>query len=679
MPKGKKPAGKQSALSRTASGFGMKQVDLTAELRRIDRLLLTGDTQQAYHLVRHLCQRYPHQLEPQQIWASIAMELDDITGYGQACAQLMQLQPKNANHFYGFAASLMNGSHAILTWQMFQRAIALDPNHSMAAQAQASIVVLEKVLDEIVAPIELPRDEAIAMMSIHEWAQIYLVWGEYDKCREFELTVLELQPDLMPALNNLSLVAFMQGDLPEAISQSEKVLTIEPENIHALSNLVRYHILSGDRDRAQTFADRLIASQVDAWNPWTKKFEGLSYIGDDAAIVKLWKKLKRQKKTDEVNTGMGLHLVAVALARQGETEPARKLWQQALAMEPGAMPLVQTNLHNLDKPVGERHQAWPFTVDAWMTETMRQDLTQGLALVLQAGQDGTIKSFCQQYFEQHPAAIHWVELMCDRGDPLSTQVALNLAKGAEQPQLWEILRRFALGQGGSDMLRNEAAIALVKAEQLDPDNVRMWLLGEWQEVFLINYEFHEDSPFDHSPKILKPLGKALALLKVGTTEAAITAEALLRQALAIKTAPDLLNNLAVAYQLQNREDEAIALCRQIVSDYPTYVPARVTIAGFHLNRDEIDAADALLKPILKRTRFHIQDLATFSEGYLRLLTQQKQLTGAEGWLQLWRQVTPDHPRIEFWQQHLSLLRLTERVGLLADGSPKRKRAKRLNG
>jgi hypothetical protein len=115
MPKGKQPAGKKLALIRTASGFGMKQVDIAAELRRIDRLFLAGDTQQAYNLVRHLCQRYPHHLEPHQIRASIAMELDDITGYGQACVQLMQLQPKNANHVYGFAASLMNGAHAILT------------------------------------------------------------------------------------------------------------------------------------------------------------------------------------------------------------------------------------------------------------------------------------------------------------------------------------------------------------------------------------------------------------------------------------------------------------------------------------------------------------------------------------------------------------------------------------
>ncbi len=673
MPKGKKPAGKKAALIRTASGFGTKQVDLAAELRRIDLLFMDDNTQEAYSQIQALCQRYPDQVELYQRMAHIALELNDMKGYGRACAQLMPLQPKNPNHIYGFASSLMNGAHVVLTWQMFKQAIALDPDNDLVAQAQDSIALLDQALDELLEPTDLPRDEAIAMMTLHEWAQVYLSWGEYEKCRELELQVLELKPNMMPALNNLSLVAFIQNDLPTAIAQSEQVLTIEPENIHALSNLVRYCMLSGDRPLARAFADRLKVSQADAWDPWTKKIEGLSYVGDDAAIVALWETLVDQESEKSRMTSMALHLVAVALARQGKIEQARPIWQRALSLEPG-LAVAQANVHNCNKPLAQRHRAWPFSMDFWMTETMRQDLVKGLTPIRQAEKTGKLSAFCRQYFEQHPQMIDWIELMLDRGDPTSSQMALDLVKNAEMPQLWEIVRAFALGQNGSDGLRNDAAIALVRANQLDPEKVRMWLNGAWQEISLITYEFHDDQPFEHSPKVLKLTEQALILLRTGTPAAGVAAEALLQEALAITTAPDLLNNLAVAYQLQDREAEGIDLCRQIVADYPTYIPARVSIARFHLLKQETDIADAILKPILKQSRFHVDDLATFSEGYLLLLVQQQALDGAKGWLQLWAQVTPDHPRVEFWQHHLGLLNAAQKnMGKVIDSMLKSKR------
>jgi tetratricopeptide (TPR) repeat protein len=665
------PKGKKSSLVRTASGFGMKKVDLAAELRRVDRLFMDDDTQQAYSQIRALCRRYPDQIELHQRMAHISLELDDMQGYGRACAQLMSLQPKNPNHIYGFASSLMNGAHAVLTWQMLKQAIALDPDNDLVIKAEETIAFLDNSLEEFLAPTNLPRDEAIAMMTIHEWAQVYLSWGEFEKCRELELQVLKLKPDMMPALNNLSLVAFMQDDLPTAIDQSEQVLTIEAENIHALSNLVRYCILSGDRSRAQAFADRLKVSQAVAWDPWSKKIEGLSYVGDDAAIVTLWEELADQASEQSTLTSLGLHLIAVALTRQGKIDQAHPIWQRALAIEPG-LAIAQANVNNCLKPVGQRHQAWPFSVDFWMTETMRQHLTKGLMAIQKAEKSGQLSAFYRQYFEQHPQTINWVELMLDRGDPTSTRIALDLAKNAEMPQLWEILHRFTLSQNGSDALRNEAAIALVRAEQLDPELVRMWLNGAWQEISLITYEFHEDQPSEHSAKIIKLMEKALTLLRTGTPAAGIAAEKILQEALAITTAPDLLNNLAVAYQLQHREDEGIALCRQIVADYPNYIPARVTIARVHLMKQETDIADALLKPILKQQRFHVDDLAIFSEGYLELLVQQENLGAMKGWLQLWSQVTPDHPRLKDWQHRLTLLTATQKMRMLADRLPKRK-------
>jgi tetratricopeptide (TPR) repeat protein len=647
MAKGKKPA-----LVRTG-GFGMKKVDIAAEVQRVQRLFMEGDEpQKALNLAQTLCQNYPERIEPHVALAYIALELEDMRSYGQVCAQLMHLQPNNATHVYGLAAALMNGQHPVLSWQTMKQAIAMDDQHYLAESMGQSISQMENLFSELFEPLKLPREQAIALMSLHERAQLHLSWGEYEKCCDLELQVLELKPDMMPALNNLSLVAFMQNDLDRAIAQSEKVLAIESENIHALSNLVRYCLLMGNIDQARTFADRLEASQANAWDSWTKKLEGLSYVGDYDAITKIWKEIQQREGKESSLTGMALHFAAVALSRQGQVDQAMKLWQKALAIDP-RLDVAQDNLNNAYQSGRQKHLAWSFSLDSWMTATMHQDLIAGLTAIQKSGQTGQIKGFCRRFFEQHPEAMAWIEVMLDRGDPPATKIALNLAKGAELPDCWQMLRGFALGQTGSESLRYEAATDLVKAKQLDPRKVRIWMSGEWQEISLITYEFHDISPYTHPSKVIKLLKQALNWLHMGTKDAGIMAEKLLSQALAIKTSPDLLNNLAVAYQLQDRIDETKAICRHIINVYPDYVPARVTLARFHLKAQENEEAEALLNPILNRSRFHVDDLATFSDGYLLLLTQKKEITAAKNWLNLWSQVTPDHARISHWKQRLA--------------------------
>jgi tetratricopeptide (TPR) repeat protein len=657
--------GKKKTVYRPAAGFGMKQVDLSAQIRRVARLFAEGDEQQAYQQAWELCQRYPDRAEPHELLAEICLELEEMNLYGKACAKLMEFQPHHADHAYGFASAMLHGRHPLLAWQTMQKVIALKPSDpDMIEGAQTLIAAIEQGFDDLLLPAgDLSREAAIEMLILHEYAQLYLNWGEYDKCREQELQCLQIKPDMLSAMNNLSLVAFMQDDLAGAIAQSEQVLTIEPDNIHALSNLVRYCILQGEAERAKAFATRLKDSQADAWDPWTKKFEGLSYIGDDAAIVTLWKQLKRQKEEQESLPAMACHLAAVALARQGDIEQATKLWNQALAEEPN-LQIAQDNLTNIFKPNAERHLAWPFKMDAWMTHQMQQDMKAELVPLMKASNQ-QFKKVSKQYFQKHPESRNWAKIMLDRGDPLSCGAIVDLIKNADIPELWEILREFALGQSGSEQARYQAAIALVQAEKLDPEKVRLWMQGNWQEVSLINYEFHDEPPYKHSRKVQQLLARAIPLLRTGTKDAAITAEKLFQQALAEKVSPDILNNIAVAYQLQERRDEAMALFQQIITDYPDYVPSRVAVAYQHLKHDEIDAADALLKPVLKRHKFHFDDFDMFSDVYLELLWGQEQIQGAKAWLQMWEQISPGHHRITAWKERLEIAGLAEKIGSLA--------------
>ena len=81
--------------------------------------------------------------------------------------------------------------------------------------------------------------------------------GNYTRCRQLAKKLLQQRPDFVPILNNLSQVDWLEGDLPGAIETSRKVLEIDPQNVHALSNLTRYLFMQGKQDEAWEFAKRL--------------------------------------------------------------------------------------------------------------------------------------------------------------------------------------------------------------------------------------------------------------------------------------------------------------------------------------------------------------------------------------------------------------------------------------
>ncbi|NJM45591.1 MAG: hypothetical protein HC860_04955 [Alkalinema sp. RU_4_3] len=446
------------------------------------------------------------------------------------------------------------------------------------------------------------------------------------------------------ALNNLSLIAYIQDNLAGAIDYGEQVLGIEAENIHALSNLIRYYVMCGQTDRAKDLGKRLQASQLIASNAWQKKFEGLSYLGDDGAIVELWQELQQDKTELEILPAMGFHFVAVALARQGEITQARKLWHKALQQSPN-LKVVQDNLKNLSQSQGNCHSAWPFTVDHWMVGGIQKALTTNVPLIIEAPA-AQRKQLCHDFLNQHPSVIHWIAVMLDRGDPISCTMAAEMARHSDTQESWDMLKTFALGQRGSDKLRNQMANRLVQASQIEPENVRLWMQGKWQEVFLINYEFHDEPPYEHPPQVEALLTQALIALRTNTKVGGREAEALLKEALSLKVAPDLLQNLAVAYEQQGQNQEAYKICHQIVADYPDYIPATVGVALYYLREGKIDQAAASLKPILKHQRFHFDDFIIFSNVYMQVLVQQDQMTAAAGWLKIWKQVTPDEPELK---------------------------------
>src|SRR5262249_39496423 len=147
---------------------------------------------------------------------------------------------------------------------------------------------------------------------------------------------------------------------------TRKVLELAPDNLHALSNLTRFLVLHGQLDEARQAAERLKALTSPREDVWVKKADALSYLGDDQGVLDAWQAACREGEPRGTPLALAMlcHLAGVAHARQGREGQARLLWQQALGHVPG-FDLPRRNLDDLGRPPGQRHAPYPYTLQYW--------------------------------------------------------------------------------------------------------------------------------------------------------------------------------------------------------------------------------------------------------------------------------------------------------------------------
>jgi Tfp pilus assembly protein PilF len=206
-------------------------------------------------------------------------------------------------------------------------------------------------------------------------------------------------------------------------------------------------------------------------------------------------------------------------------------------------------------------------------------------------------------------------------------------------------------------MRSRAARLAAQAKLLPKDKVKLWIAGECREIMLMAYELHDEPIVKHSKRVESLLGEALMLLRQRGKEPWSKAEELLKKALVIEPeAPDLMNNLAVAFMQQGRVGEVNTLIRDIVARHPDYIFASAALARLHLESRDVEAAEALLKPFLSRDRFHILEFCEFMDAYIELMLAKQNEDVARSWLGMWENVSSQmqfsHPKLDYWKKRL---------------------------
>ena len=581
---------------------------------------------------------------------NVAYELHDLRTYLDACERLLKLNPNDADLTLALAGAYMGNVRPASALATFRRFLQQFPQHKRAPEARQEVTDLAAKMNEILRDLGIAGEAGLEIAMLHERTLGLLEQGKYRQVRETAEQLLKRHPDFPPAYNNIAQSYFVEGNLALAIATTERVLAQYPDNFHALANMAHYHSMMGNFDGARIFAERLKSVESIAVDSWMRKAEAAAYLGDDQAILDAFTGAERAGYLKPpLGDPLLYHLAAVAEMRVGRETQARQLWQRALDNAPG-FALAKDNLDDLRNPVGERNAPWFFEQGNWITPRFAEDLRTVLKRFTRKNAQALTEAM-RQFVQQHHEIIALAPVLFDRGDAKSRDLVLQIAKLAATPELLTALRDFGLSQRGPDALRHTAMQIVSEAGLIPKGSVRMWMLGSWKDVMLLNYEITNEPTFKHSPQVEAWFTDSIQAEQARDVD---RAEESLQRALAVEpNAPDLLNNLATIYDLRGRRKDAEALLRQLIEQHPDYSFPRINLTRYCIQRGDLEQAEALLKPLQTRKQFNISEFGYLCNAQMELNMAKNQADGALKWLEMWQAFDPNNPLVADWHRRLN--------------------------
>ncbi len=637
--------------------------------------LLERDKQpeEALELLLELDKRYPRQADVLGMMMNAYSDLEDMRGCLRTIYKLHKINPNRADVKLGLAEAYLADGRLALAFQTFREFSKKWPRDERINDVQKTLVRLEEGLTTILAEFDLTIEDGLDFVVQHELLQVLMEIGEFRQCRKIAKRLIKERPDFVPTLNNLSQIAWLEGDLNEAIEISLKALEIEDDNVHALSNLARFLFMQGKEDDARLYAQRLIASEADAAEKWKKKAEALSFIGDDEGVLAVVKEAEDEKETGQLTPPL-YHWAAVAAYNAGNIPSARKYWRKALKLDP-QFSLARANLDALKLPETDRDCPQVFTLDMWLPGRILDEIVPVVGKAASKTQDDEdFRRIVADFFDKRPYFIHFVSAALNRGDSMAKEMAVRFVDMSGHEALLDRLKAFALGRSGTDDLRIEAVQVLSKHGVFAPgEKVDVWLEGEWKPLMMMAYEISYDPPDNspYSPAVLDLMEQAIGALYDND---GVEAEKFLRKAL--KKQPDdpgLLNNLAMALGLQGREDEANELADRVAEDFPDYFFGQVIAARKAIQAGELERAKDIIGKMASKKQLHITEFGALCATQIYFSIADGQPESALSWYEMWKQGYPEDPALNDYAEKIELIELLRRTKNLIGDDKQRKR------
>jgi len=618
-------------------------------LEKIDGLIESGKTEEAWDELKKLAQRVPYRADIYETMFMLAVQKNDHREMLEPAIRLVELQPYVPAHHFNLHGVYIQNLFVALALQTGHEFLRRWPDLELGRDIQKDIETFTPFLKKEAVKFALPDDKWLEHMALHDRVQVALQRHRFDDVLRLATDLLKTLPNFAPAYNNRSLAYFSIGQMQEAIADERKALEIDPANVHALSNLTRFLRLNNRLDEAREIAERLKNAAPIGTNVWTKKAEALSYLSDDAAVLEVVEQADQAGELwREYADPFFLHLAGVAAARLGDEKRARRLWEAGLKNDP-AFTRIRANLDDLDKPPGERDGAWPFEFGDWLSERLCKELIDAFTQAVDSKKDEKVKDAARRFIGKYPQLLPLLPTILERGDPTGRQTVLGLAKIAATPETIQMLKDFVHGPHGPDKVRYEALQFLQERQIIKGgEKLSFWSCGKQTEIIAMNWRI-DDTPYEKLPAAAQePARRGLMAMQENDME---RAREFFMNALAV--APDsasLQFNLATVEAYRGNVAGAMANVRKIVELHPQYSFARCELALHALANDHIEEAREYLQAVMALEHFHFDEFSNFCQAQmLFFIIGDHNLEAAEQWLKMWEQYAGDHPKLEIFR------------------------------
>jgi tetratricopeptide (TPR) repeat protein len=347
-------------------------------------------------------------------------------------------------------------------------------------------------------------------------------------------------------------------------------------------------------------------------------------------------------KTNNINE-IFFHLAAVSTYRLGHIKEARGYWKESLRINQN-FDWARQNMADLDKPPQKRHGPWAFPFESWLLGSTIRNLAQLLDQNKRQKNKAGLQKSTSQFLEKHPQIIFLAPYLIEKGDDKACEFVIRLAVVSEHPELIKAAKSFLTGKRGSLDLRMQCAQMLSEADLLPSGTIRMWSGRDWSDSMMHNFQIDFDPKENQMPKKAEKLNiKALEALNNRDSS---QAQAFLEEALNLYPEdPQLLNNLAVAYEMQGLNEEAHKMIYDILARFPDYLFGIAGVARLEISSGNLEKARDLLESLMVRKKMHISEFNALCMGEIELCMAEGKSEGAKTWIDMWERVYPDNPEL----------------------------------
>jgi tetratricopeptide (TPR) repeat protein len=179
----------------------------------------------------------------------------------------------------------------------------------------------------------------------------------------------------------------------------------------------------------------------------------------------------------------------------------------------------------------------------------------------------------------------------------------------------------------------------------------MWSAGEMREVMLLNIMIDPEPEPSKLPQRVQVLAEGA--WKALRDQDDQRAQELAEQALALwPDDPSLLNNLAMALEMQGQKDKARRMIREVYARFPDYFFVLIGIAGLEVLQGNLYHAHEMLNDLMQRKKLHTSEFIALCQAQIQAFLAEGNRKFARAWLEVWEQVDPKHPRLESYRKRI---------------------------